>query len=241
MIYLEKPKIIFIKPRKVAGTSFEIALSKFAGENDIITPISSADEAARNRLGFRGAQNFKYSIKECLDLSKIDLFKALYQRSRPEKFFNHMSAADVKSYLGDKIWTSSKKRTTVRNPYDRIVSQYFYDQKSGGVEFDDWIRDNLGLLAVNNEQYLVDGKEALDFYIRYECLEEDIKNLERQVPHLKGLYHEFSGINAKGGIRPKRATAEEFLTKYPSVKPVMDFFCQFEVEKCGYIPGEQDK
>ena len=36
----------------------EIALSKFCGENDIITPITSSDEITRQKRGFRTAQNY---------------------------------------------------------------------------------------------------------------------------------------------------------------------------------------
>jgi hypothetical protein len=51
MLYLKQRNIIFIKPRKVAGTSVEIALTCNAGEQDIITPISLVDELTRMRLG----------------------------------------------------------------------------------------------------------------------------------------------------------------------------------------------
>lgn len=50
MILLTDPKILFLKPRKVAGTSFEIALSAFANCNDVITPIAEEDEIIRQKL-----------------------------------------------------------------------------------------------------------------------------------------------------------------------------------------------
>ena len=40
MILLHKEKIIALKARKVGGTSFEIALSKYANSDSIITPIA---------------------------------------------------------------------------------------------------------------------------------------------------------------------------------------------------------
>ena len=41
MIISHAHKFIYIKPTKVAGTSTQILLSKFCGENDVITPIGS--------------------------------------------------------------------------------------------------------------------------------------------------------------------------------------------------------
>ena len=62
MIVSHQHKLIFIKPRKVAGTSFEIALAKFCSEGDIITPISRNDEEIRQRLGFIGPRNFNFGL-----------------------------------------------------------------------------------------------------------------------------------------------------------------------------------
>ena len=47
LLYLSKSNMLFLKPRKVAGTSFEIALSRSAGTADIVTPISLEDELIR--------------------------------------------------------------------------------------------------------------------------------------------------------------------------------------------------
>ena len=65
MILLHHPPLIFLKPHKVAGTSFEIALSRFAGPHDIITPIGKSGaegRAIRQRLGFRDAQNHRWPV-----------------------------------------------------------------------------------------------------------------------------------------------------------------------------------
>ena len=47
LLYLSKSNMLFLKPRKVAVTSFEIALSRSAGTADIVTPISLEDELIR--------------------------------------------------------------------------------------------------------------------------------------------------------------------------------------------------
>ena len=58
MIVSHKYKFIFLKTRKTVGTSIEIALSRFCGEQDIITPITPEDEKLRQELGIRRPQNF---------------------------------------------------------------------------------------------------------------------------------------------------------------------------------------
>jgi hypothetical protein len=58
MIISHEHKFIFLKTRKMAGTSIEIALSRFCGDEDIITPINVPDERLRETLCYRGLQNF---------------------------------------------------------------------------------------------------------------------------------------------------------------------------------------
>ena len=58
MIISHKHQFIFIKTKKTAGTSIEIALSQFCGEKDIITTISEEDEQIRQELNFSSAQNY---------------------------------------------------------------------------------------------------------------------------------------------------------------------------------------
>jgi len=58
MILSKTNNYIFLKTTKTAGTSFEIALSKYVGPDDVVTPISEEDEATRAKLGYRGPQNY---------------------------------------------------------------------------------------------------------------------------------------------------------------------------------------
>jgi hypothetical protein len=57
MIVSHEHKFIYLKTKKTAGTSIELALSRLCGPDDIITPLTKIDEALRAR--WRGAQNWR--------------------------------------------------------------------------------------------------------------------------------------------------------------------------------------
>lgn len=107
-------------------------------------------------------------------------------------------------------------------------------KKRGGGDFNSWIRKNPQFLAINDDQYLIDNKDIINYYIRYENLEEDIYFIESQFPELKGLCNEFVKIKAKSGVRPKEATAKNIFEKNHEAKKVVDFFCGYEISKFGY-------
>src|SRR5262245_66480011 len=57
MIVSHAHKFIFLKTKKTAGTSIELALSELCGPDDVITPLAEVDEAQRD--GKRSAQNWR--------------------------------------------------------------------------------------------------------------------------------------------------------------------------------------
>ena len=128
-IIFKKEKLIFCKGLKNAGTSFEIALSKYCSNEDVIGWIENEDEVKRKELGFKGPQNNLYSKFELFKKSKKSFLLSYNDKRIKHKFTNHMPLSLIKEELGSQYFNSFKTLAIVRNPYDYIVSYYFYSIK----------------------------------------------------------------------------------------------------------------
>ena len=118
MIISHKHKFIFLKPYKVAGSSFEFALSSILGTRDLVTYLSK-DEEKQRWIEFRvkESHNRKTLAELANDLSfqnKRDLKSLRW----PRHFHPHASAEDVKRFLGESLWKQYTKVSIIRNPWD---------------------------------------------------------------------------------------------------------------------------
>ena len=122
MIISHKFQCIYIKLSKVAGTSFEIALSKYCGADDIIPRPYKKDSVMRRVLGFWSTQNCNRHMKQI-------------------KFGSHIKARDIKERIPRDIWDNYLKVATIRCPYDMLISHYYFRQykKSKTIDFEQFI------------------------------------------------------------------------------------------------------
>ena len=210
MIISHKLKVIYIKLVKVAGTSFELALSKYCGPDDILTPIKGDGRKYRRSLGFLEAQNY------------ID------PETQTPKFVNHIPAEKIKRLVPEPIWNDYLKIATIRCPYDTLVSGYYFfsnkEKRAKKGFFEKYVtktkREFRPIYGLHNN-----GKILADFLIRYEYLEEDIKELEAKIG-CPELLETFQSITAKQKTRPKEKTSScEIYSKYPNAKLIIDRRC----------------
>lgn len=230
MIISHELGIIFLKTKKVGGTSMEIALSKFCGENDVITPITPPDERARQRLGFRTAQNYRDpKWYRYLNGEKIS-----YAQTQGE-FFNHIPAAAVRKMVPPEIWNDCLIVSMVRSPFDAIISRYFWEGAGRTrLSFEEFVAANPQFLEENVGITHIDGESVVECYLRYENLEEDISALESKIGK-SGIWEQFRNINAKGHLRPKIGTSiEEYFSNAPIAARIVQSRCAYEIEKFGY-------
>lgn len=207
MIISEKHKFIFIKSRKTAGSSIQLALSKVCSPTDVIKgpQIAHIDES----LNF-----YQRQLKNYDNLLKINLFKKL-KRERLIK--RHTTLKELKNIIKND-YDSYFKFAFIRNPWDLVVSRYFWDKHRNQHSFDDfnlWLEQNYQPKELWKKDRLhlythIDNKFELDFVGRYEKLESDFQlvceklNLgklklgnEKRVRQDKKHYTEYYSVKSK--------------------------------------------
>lgn len=236
MIYLEEANLLFLKPFKVAGTSFEIALSKFASPNDIISSLH-ANDRIRSSLNFPGPQNHKYSWREVFAMSpRKQIQFARYTHLRV-KYPQHTNAKMAHDLLGARRFHAALKISIVRNPFDYLISHYFNHNQAateGRVRFSTWIRQNPWVLNRNDQFYYLAEAEIIDYYLQFEKIHEDVEQLEKLKPEIKGLAKIFSSISANSRSRPEGATVQELFREQSLLVDTVKFFQNKHINKFGY-------
>lgn len=212
MIYCSALNIVFLKTKKVGGTSFEIAMSKYCSEKDIVTPITPEDEEVRDKLGYQNPVNY-LTEQRCNELISQNV---------TGNFRNHMTSKEVYKNLGKDIFDKCTKISIHRDPLDFLVSLYFFQKRLPefkDVSFSDWLPDNYRAAQGNYEIAPLSGPYAPDIILKYETLSDDIKQT-KQLP--RDFVDIFSSLNAKGHHRPS------------NTHEVKDFFRNHDCEN--YIP-----
>ena len=145
MIVSHEHRFIFLKTAKTAGTSIEIALSKYCSPDDTVTPIFVEDERTRAELGYQGPANYLIPYGQ---YSRLDWCQFVATRRRL-KFLNHSPAAHVQQYVESDIWNSYFKFSVERNPWDKLVSYYYWEHRgTPTMPIDEWVRQGKGNRAV---------------------------------------------------------------------------------------------
>jgi len=226
LIISHRHRFIFLKTRKTAGTSVEIALSRLCGPDDVITPVSAEDEALRQELGYPGPQNT--AIPAHL-VRPFDRLRGWLSR-QPPQFVNHATAEYVQRHVDPEIWRSYFKFCFERNPYDKAISRYFWSTREASRPRP--IADFLGHAKrrqISNWQiYTVRDEIAVDFVGRFEHLQEDLAAALAQV----GLEVELPLPRAKARYRRDKRHYSQVLDS--SSRALVERMCARELAAFGY-------
>ena len=231
MIISHKLKIIFIKCKKVGGTSFEIALSRYCDSDDIITRVQ--EEEIRTGLGFTKSSNDK-TLRAKLLIAKLKMFTGVNNYLHYRHFktsISHLGAKEIKELVSEHIWNDYLKIAIIRSPYQKAISYYFWKKRaekltSVNKDFEQFIswacRRHKNNPLMDYDLIHISGESILDFVIRYENLVEDIEKLETKIA-LPGLLETYQSIGAKRHFRPTTGTSlYEVYSNHPKAKLMID-------------------
>jgi hypothetical protein len=205
VIISHKHKFIFIKTEKTAGTSIEVALCKYCGPDDIITPISPEDENKRLELGYRGPQNYYISPGM---YSKADYLRAIYNR-RLIQFYNHASASFIRKYISNEVWNSYFKFCFERNPWDKAVSWYFWHHKQEPrPTISEFIKSGKANNIKGFELYTINSEIVVDEVFRFEELNKSMEVIGQRI----GLPEVPTLPDTKRGYRKDKRSYRDMLS-----------------------------
>lgn len=161
MIISHKYKFIFIKTRKTAGTSIEVDLNPFLGERDIATPIYPSVDG-------HIPKNYK---------------RGFFQKD----FKNHMSAREVKQFVGKNIFSDYFVFCVEREPVDKCISHYSmlknssnHNKNTKEMSFDEYVA--LKRFPNDVDKYTSENEELLvDKIVKYENLATDLSEIAKML------------------------------------------------------------
>jgi len=144
-----------------------------------------------------------------------------------EIFGSHRGAESIIELVGEDIWNSYLKICPVRNPWDLMVSFYFWERRQSSIldklkrllegkhminvarriSFTDYIllREEVKRSNINRSKMLVNGNWPSYFFVRYEYLMEDMSEL---CESLNIPFREEKFPNKKGGFREGKGYRE---------------------------------
>ncbi len=123
-----------------------------------------------------GAWEFHHGREEYVSETGIIGYRG--PQAAGKRWFHHMPAAAIRAGIGEERWERYFKFAVIRNPFDKLVSGYFFAcRPSGGAEelvsgFRQWVME--GGEIMDRHTYTIGGELCLDFFIRYERLTEDL-------------------------------------------------------------------
>lgn len=165
-----RKRFIFLKTSKTAGTSIEGFLERYCLPEGQYSAKHARPETV-TEAGIIGARPGK-------------------QAGNP-KFWSHMPARELAAAVGERVWKDYYKISAIRDPYDKVVSAFFFRARRAGEDlqseppevvqsrFREFVR--VSNLPIDRNKYTISGKLCVDFVIRYEHLHDDLKELSRRL------------------------------------------------------------
>ena len=195
MLISESHQFLFFHVAKAAGTSVRSALQPYC------LPVTDSRWS---------------SFLRHFDLPKD------YRRYR---FLKHASVCEAEGKLPAEMFADYRRITFVRNPWDRLVSQYVYRfRKRKKIEFSDYVDLCLKQGNLSQHDFLADKSGSIDFAFigRFESLSQDYQRMGRELGvalpelptlnasrHRTGCYQEYYSNDLRQKLQASFAADQE--------------------------------
>jgi Sulfotransferase family len=233
MLISHKKHFIFTKTAKTAGTSVESYFEQYCMLEGEWLRSHFRDEyiSEAGIIGYRG-----------------------YDRNGAT-WYNHMPAKKIRDLIGRDIWDEYFTFTVVRNPFDKLISGFFfmvenidYKQRVNGSKkpslnggrpvnkikespeierFRLWVRN--GGAIIDRDKYMIDKEECIDYFIRFEELHSGIKHV---CNHLSIPFEPSHVPELKKGYRHHRIPIRDYYDQ--ETKQIVEKRYAWELERFGY-------
>jgi hypothetical protein len=213
MIISHTHKFIFVHINKCAGTSITKALLPYLGENDIVLGLTNKSVSSpliKQKIdrGFSVIKAlFPYLEKKYIKQESLVVGLKEFAREREQwrtqngyQIYKHSTAAQIRGFVSDDIWNDYFTFTFVRNPWDKIVSTYFWYKTRGWTDLKgraEQIRNLPDFTSYVKSEYLFElscssfifdsGKQIVDFVGQQENIENDFTYICNRIglPNIK--------------------------------------------------------
>lgn len=164
MLISDKYKFIFLKSYKTAGTSAEIFFEQYCNPHLKENHFSTEKINKNYTIGFRR------------------------ESTRPVQlpiFFDHIPAYSLKKNIGKKF-DDYFKFSTIRNPFDMVVSSYFWSfnfySNTKRHFFKEYIETEIYSLAKRTKDILyINNQIIINDFIRFENLINDLEKIRKKI------------------------------------------------------------
>lgn len=186
MLVSYRHEFIFVKTRKTAGSAVELAFEPFVRSPGATAP------------GDGGA-----TFETAESVTPDGIIGARSKTMKEEAvYFDHMQAHHLRKAVGARVWSRFFKFCTIRNPWDKTVSAFYFGrpsirEKSANKQIDlfrRWIQNDDSRKLHDRDIYYINMRPAMDDYIRYDRLAEDVARIANRlhlpVADLPQVHHE---------------------------------------------------
>ena len=192
----------------MAGTSLELALSRFLRAGDLATPIG---EEGKRRWLDRAVFDSRFIAEHGQGTQ--------FSKAGIRKLYDHAPLSLAFEHFGESI-REYRVITAERNPWQKLVSLFYWDNRmrsevlkadSMREDFAQFLKSERANTVARASMYSVRGTPIADFIIRYEHLAKDLQECcaHFRLPDPPDI----KGIDTKRSARPrdKKQGQAEFL------------------------------